>query len=310
MPTQADIQNNNEIFLAGLEAGGGFRKQAVDRVTSWTRLREREDGIQDKILPAEPLQSSQLDVFVNTNLPGKIVGMEPDSPAATLVNYRNFPTQYFITSSKYAVMGERITSPWFQIDVAELSGQLLDVRQIMADNTAKDVEHARDKAFFDAIDRVLVGPNQIQPFSQVVQWRRSDSSVSRNSLTDMKRSMLTTPGRLAPVKCVTNVVTRLDLTKFTRNEAGGDWSQDVFKKGWAESEFMEMDWFFTIKYEIVPNGAFYMFADNKWLGKAYEFAPFTMAVDKKAFMVDYFLHGIYGATLGNPYAVTREDLRV
>ena len=39
-----------------------------------------------------------------------------------------------------------------------------------------------------------------------------------------------------------NNVTIKEIEKFNREEMGGDFSQDVIKNGWAETEFMNMKW--------------------------------------------------------------------
>lgn len=307
MATIAQTRELNEEFLDRIMNGGGQLKVAADAISEYTRYRIRESGIQRALIPPISLQDTDLDRIVDSPLPAKIVDMEPDSPAATSVSFGHFPDQFYMFGRRYLVTAARILSPWFQADIEELRTHVMDVRQIMSDNALKDMQYAEDAAFFSAIDRILVGPDQISTIGGVAQWRTDPGSISRNGLVEMKKIMPSATGRLIPTKVVANYTTMLDVCKLPRNEVGGDWSQELFKNGWVEDELLKMKVYITIKYDLVPNGRFYMFAEPKFLGKFFVFTDTTMSVKREAFLLSYFAWQTIGSTIANPLAIAIQD---
>jgi hypothetical protein len=49
--------------------------------------------------------------------------------------------------------------------------------------------------------------------------------------------------------------------------SGGDMSQDLFRKGWTETNFMHMEWVITIKRQLVPDSTVFLFAEPRFMGK-------------------------------------------
>jgi len=311
VPTKAEILQENDRFLDALMGGGGQVKVANDAINDFTRLRVREGGVQRAILPPITLQDSDLDRQVDSALPAKIVDMEPDSPAAANIGYRRFPDMRYIFAKRYRVLSSRIVSSWFQVDVEELRTHNMDVRQIMSDNSLKDIQTAEDDALFAAWNQILVGPDQVHPISGVKQWRRANGGVSRNTVGEMQKVLLSTPGRLKATQAVINANTAIEFTKLTRNEVGGDWSEDLFKNGWTSEKLPGgIKAVVTIKFDLVPDGAVFLAADPKFLGKFFEYTPPTMYVKREGFLLSYFTYETIGGAIANPYAVGRYDFQV
>lgn len=306
MPTQADNALQNEAFYEALMTPG-MDKVALDAVNDYTRLKMREDGIFRKILPPIQLANTDLDRQYDTSLPAKIVDMEVDSPAAISVPLAQFPTQVYIRGQRYRVLVSRILSPWFAADVDELRTHVMDIRQVLSDNSIKDMLAAEDAALFNATNTILVGANQTQPFSGIMQWQTMPGSISRNTLWDAKKIMPQTDGHLVPSKCVINNVSIMETCKIGRDEMGGDMSQELFKNGWTEARFMDMDWIITIKRWLVPDNTIYLFADPKFMGKFYLLEDTTMFIERRAFFLSYFAYEALGSTIANPYSLVRVD---
>lgn len=306
MPTRADDALLNEAFYeAYLSDDRRLQKQAEDTVNAYTRLKIREDGIVRRVLPPIPIANTDLDRQVDTALPAKVVDMEVNSPAAISVPFANFPTQVYIRGNRYRVLFHRILSPWFQADVEELRTNVMDIRQVLSDNSIKDIAAEEDANFFNAVDTVVGTANAAQAFSGVIQNVSSPASISRNSLWDMWKVMQGTDGSLMPEKAVANPRTMAEICKFGRDEVGGDFSQDLFRNGWSEAKFMNMDWIITIKKNIVPDNTVYLFASEKFMGKFYTMEDTTMFIERRAFFLSYFAYECLGMTLANPYAFVK-----
>lgn len=306
--TRAEDALANEAFYEAYRSGSPqLMKMAEDSTNAYTRLKVREDGIMRRVQEPIPIANTDLDRQVDTTLPAKVVDMEVNSPAAISVGFRTFPTQVWINSTRYRVLFHRILSPWFQADVEELRTNVMDIRQVLSDNSIKDIAAEEDGTFFGGINTMLVGQNQVQPFSGIVQWVGNPSPISRESLWDMWAVMPKTDGHLLPSKAVANAITMAEVCKFGRDEIGGDMSEDLFKNGWTSARFMKMDWYITIKRNIVPDYTVFAFADSQFQGKFYTLEDTTMYIERKAYFINYFSYECIGATWANPYSAVRYD---
>lgn len=308
MPTLADNSVTTEMFYELIQSRDpGLEKVAIDAVNDYTRLMVRDGGAARKVLPPLPLENSDLDRQYDTSLPAKVVDMEVNSPAAVTAPLATMPTQFYIRVQRYRVLMARILSPWFQADVDELATNVIDIRQVMSDNAIKDMLLEEDVALINMTNQILVGPGQTCPFSGVVQWRQTPSSISRNSLIDAEKTMLETDSRLTPALMLLNAITIKEVQKFGFDEMGGDLSQDLFVNGWSEREFRGMKMVITINRQLVPDNSIFYYADPKWLGKFYTRQDTTMFVERRAYLLNYFAYNCLGFTIANPNGVARHD---
>ena len=115
------------------------------------------------------------------------------------------------------------------------------------------------------------------------------------------------PSHLEAHTALINNVTIKEVEKFGRDEMGGDFSQDVVKNGWAETEFMNMRWIITIKRDLVPDDTMFMFADPKFIGKSYLLEDTTMYVRREAYMLEFFSYETCGGSIGHSGGLARAD---
>ena len=181
--TKSDTQLLNETLFEQL-ATPGLEKQAVDAINDFTRERVREDGFWRKLIPMLPIQNSDLDRQYDTDLPVKIVDMEPDSPAALSLPFATLPTNYYIRGRRYRVQFDRILTPRFTKDVDELRTWVMDIRQVMSDNALKDMLAEEDAKFLLAVNTGLISQGAIVPCSGTAQWQRLNGGITRDTIQD------------------------------------------------------------------------------------------------------------------------------
>jgi len=299
----AETKQNNELFLQLLESGQ--HKQAADIATEFTRMRVRESAFVERILPSQKLSNDQLDKQVNTEHPTKIVEREPGSPAATTVPYGAFPREHYFHGDRYAVNFDRIMTPKFIKDVGELRTTEMDIRQILADNAALDMDEELDSKFIDTVDAIIGAENSTQPVTGVVQNQHIAAAISRETIFEMLKLLPRTPTRAETATVLCNNITVKDIAKFGRDEFGGDLSQEVMLNGFAERTFGGARFLVTIKHELVADSVFYVFTAPKYIGKHFVLEDTTMHLEKKAFMLEFFSYRECGLTIGNIASVGR-----
>lgn len=316
MPTQAQIQELNETLFEQLDTPG-MQKQAIDAVNDFTRTKMREDGFYRKILPPLEIQNDQLDRQVDTDKPVKVVDKEADSPAAVSLPFATLPTNFYIRGPRYRVMFDRIVSPRATKDVEELRTWVMDIRQVLSDNMIKDMLAEEDSKFIKAFNAALLGLDVTVPLSGVPQWETIEGGITRETLVDATKIMPRTPSHFEVATVLCNNITIKEILKFGRDEMGGDFSQDIIKNGWAETDFLNCRWIVTIKRcsasnpvdGLIPDDSIFMFGDPKFIGKSYVLEDTTMYIRREAFMLEWFSYQTGGGAFGHTNALARADFK-
>jgi hypothetical protein len=304
--TKTQDQIANETIFEWLSTPG-MQKEALDAVTDYTRDRLREDGFADTILPPVQISNDQLTRQMHTDKPCRIVDKEPDSPAAISVPFGTTPTDVYIRGPRYPVFFDRVMTPRFTKDVDELRTYEMDIRQILSDNSIKDMLAERDSKFISAVNSCLIAPNAILPWSERAQWEIINGGITRETLLDAMKVMPRTRSRLEVNTILCNNITIKEIQKFGRDEMGGDFSQDVLKEGWSSADFLKAKWVITIKHELVPDDTLFFFGDPKFLGKSYNLEDTVMYIERKFFLMEFFAYSSSGATIANTSALARVD---
>ncbi len=308
MPTQSQAQLVNNTIFEQLGTPG-MEKIAVDAVNDFTRVRMREDGVYRRILPPLQISNDELDRQVDTDKPVKVIDKEPDSPAALSIPFATLPTNFYIRGPRYRVMFDRIVSPRFTKDVDELRTWTMDIRQVMSDNAIKDMLAEEDNKFIGAVNTCLLSANAVTPTSGSVQWQTIPGGITRDTMQDAFKVMPSTPMHLETHTLLINNVTIRELLKWGRDEVGGDFSQDLLKNGWSETEFMNARWIITIKRDLVPDSTVFMFADPKFIGKSLLLEDCTLYIKREFYMLEFFAYETLGGSIGNTAGLARVDFQ-
>lgn len=306
MPTQQEIQLLNETLFEQLDTPG-MQKQAIDAVNDFTRTKMREDGFYRRIIPPLTITNDELDRQVDTDKPVKVVDKEPDSPAAVSIPFATLPSNFYIRGPRYRVMFDRIVSPRAVKDVDELRTYVIDIRQVLSDNMIKDMLAEEDSKFITAFNLAVGAKDTVNTLSDTVQYETISGGITRETLVDALKVMPKTPSHFEVETCLVNNITIKELLKFGRDEMGGDFSQDIIKNGWAETNFLNCRWIVTIKRNLVQDNEMYMFASPKFIGKNYELEPTTMYIRREAYMLEYFSYNTQGGSFGHTNGLAKVE---
>lgn len=298
--SMAETKIANEVIFEKLDSRDPYHvKEAIDAVNDFTRTKMRETGFLRLIMPQIQIKNSDLDRTIVSDKPSKVVDKEPDSPAAISVPFATLPLNMYIRGPRYLVMLDRIVTTRFTKDVDELRTWIMDIRQVLSDNSIKDMLAEEDGKFITAVNTALVGPGLPVYQSGTVQYQQLAGGITREGLWDMLKIMPSTPSNLEVHTVLLNHITIKDVCKFGRTEMGGDLAQDIMREGWTLQDFMGRRWIITIKKDIISDNKFYMFADPKFIGKHYGLEPPTMYVRREAYMLEFYAYQTSGATIGH-----------
>lgn len=298
-------QQVNNAFVGMLEQG--MEKQAQDAVNDYIRVRMREDGFHRRIIPPVQITNDELDRQVDTDKPVKVVDKEPNSPGAISVPFATQPINRYIRGPRFRVMFDRILTPRFTKDIDELRTYDMDIRQILSDNSIKDMLAEEDGKFILTCNTLLGSQGATVAETGTVQWQLVGGGVTRESIAQAMKILPSTPNSLMPSTVLVNNITIWDVVKWGRDEVGGDISQEMFERGFAEREIMGVRWIVTIKKDLVPDSTIFMYAEPKFLGKFYILEDTTMYIDRKAYMLEFFAYESLGSSIANIAGVGRAD---
>jgi hypothetical protein len=285
----------------------GLNKEAQEAVTDFVRMRMREEGFARSIIPPVQVTDADLDKQVDTDKPVIICEREPDSPAAISVPFGTLPMTRYIRGTNFRVMFQRIMSPRFLKDVNELRTYDMDIRQVLSDNALKDMQAEEDGKFIGTVDSILGAPGTVVPDTGTVQWQEISGGVTRDTWNDALRILPQTPAHFSASTILMNNVTILEFQKWGRDEAGGDFAEQVAMNGFGETKWFGIRLIVTIKRNLVPDNRIYQFVQPKALGKFFLLEDTTMYVDTKAFMIEFFAYCSLGCSLANPAGVAIAD---
>jgi len=305
--SEAQVRQANEIMIEQLTTPG-MEKRALDAVNDFTRVKIREEGFYRKIMPMTMVSNDQLTRRIDDDKPFVVVDKEPGSPAAMTIPFGQLPRSTYILGPRYGVGFARLVTYRFLKDKDELRTYIMDIRQVISDNAVKDMQAEEDTKFISACNSLMLGPDLPVPYNgNVVQWETISSGISREGWVDALKIMPRGPSNLQARVVLMNQITGMEMMKWGRDEMGGDLSQDIAKNGWAETEFLGRKLYFTIKRELIPDDTMFFFADPSFIGKSFVLEDLTMFLDRKAWMLEFFMYQLIGGGIGHSGGIARAD---
>lgn len=304
--TYAESQEINARFW-DLMHTPGMEKQAADLVTDFTRTTLRERCYFDEIIEPQTVTADDLDRRLDDDAPAIIVDMEPDSPAAVTVGFGFFPNAVTIRAKRWPAYFSRIVSPRQMADESRLRTWIMDIRQVLTDNMVRDMLAEKDSRWQAASDLLLGDIDTASDYTGQIHYKEISGGISREAVPDGFKIMQQLANRLVVTTCLANTTTQIDFLKWGRDEMGGDLSEQIVKNGFGMTEFMNKRWIFTIKRNLVPDGAIRHYASKEFLGKNYTFYEPQMYIERRAFMISFMLYAEYGGGFAHAYGVTGSD---
>lgn len=315
------MRAQNMALINDLDSEGGC-KEAANRITDFTRLKLREDGILRTVLPSVGIGPENIDRAVETDLPQVITDMEPNAPAAVSVAFGTFGAEWQLLGRRYRTLFDRIFSQAFWKDVAELYTYEMDLRQVMSDNSLNEVLAEEDSKLIQVCDLILMDPDQPNPvLGDVPMWKDfSDGNAAGNPVYKVDRDGMAALTEIMPSSnCyletemfLMNHITVKRFLRLRRNDAGGDLSQELMQRGLSvlvgASGIFDKPVVVTIKRHLVKNGEVYMFSAQKFMGKHFSIEDTTMAIKREQFLLSFFAFQLTGFTVANPASIAKGTL--
>lgn len=286
----ASVKFLNQAFLDKID--GGLEKEASAAMTAFVRQKLREDGFTRKIMTPQLLTSSDLDRGLDDQ-PRKIVEKEPDSIAADLPLSGRAELRYFKTD-RYEVTFSKISSRTFQKSKYELATYATDIRQVLQDNSVKDLQFTEDSNFIAGLKTIAAAQH-----GGIVD---ANAGFGIKSLMEMVNELVKVKQKPAKILMPWNLYLKL----YSRPSS-------VVGSITANEHFNGQDMRQAFGFEIIPtnkldlmssNGTIQgdmiaIFAPESYLGQFYSLQEPTVFLKTEQDMIEFTTYESVGVGIGN-----------
>jgi len=294
--SKVSAQFVNSSFIRKLEEGR--TKEAQDQGTAFIRQKMRQAAFCREILPPVVISEDEIDRDVNTDLPQKIIEKEPDS-VATFVTFKGTGDRTWFSGPRYKVIFGKIESQRFVKSKFELMTYQNDIRQILSDNSVKDMADIEDGKFIETASASIYG----KPLQ--------DLSISGNlDAAKITAALKKHVERKVPVgKILITKSLAYDLLLLQATAVGNDVASRHYDNGVEEeTKLFGIPMITTIKTDILPNNQFYVFAPQNYLGNFFLLQDATLFIKQEADIVEFWSYSAPGMGFGNINGITRVTL--
>jgi len=316
MEKVADIKVFNDTFVEMLKQGQ--EKEAAVSTQKFTRNKLRETSFAEKVITPIDIANDELDKAEDPELLVKWNDREPDQAPAVTVPLGVVPDGFQFKGTRYPSYFSRIVSPLFSKDIDKLRTYDYDIRQILLENSTKDIATEIDTKFMDKINSVVGTINTANPLNGLglPQYVSVAGGITRQNVADSFKVIqrLRVPfgptqpdgGETKGVMLMSNI-TAQEFVKFERSEIGGDAAQETWVSGLPTKTLLGVRPIYTIKTDLVPENTVYYFSSEEFFGKYYRLQPLTVFMETKAFFLSFFQYLNISISIGNVKGVCRID---
>lgn len=300
MNVEAPEVLSKKLFNAINDADDGLLKNASEAGTQMIRRRLRENGFSRLILPFRTVSDADLNYLPDTELPVIVEEMEPDSPGAKAIPFNDTADTAFYRGDKFVVYFCKITTREFVKNVDELRTYKNDLRQIITDNSLKDIHTAEDERTINEVDQIVGTAGASDGAADVQQNFEIAGGITRANYKEVLNHL--EDRELNNGLFLMNRHTIKEFLEWPHDEIGGELAQKLLQEGASalnEAKIFGVRHAMTMKRALVPDNVVYQFAEPNYLGRAYVLQDVTMYVKKEKDILRFVAHEKIGMTFAN-----------
>jgi hypothetical protein len=298
-----NVQFLNQSFIDKIDQG--LVKEAGAAMSAFVRQKLRETGFTRKILTPQMITASDLDRGLDDQ-PRVIIEKEPDSVAA-FMSLSGQPTVRYFKGSRYEVPFYKIQSERFVKSKFELATYRTDIRNILQENSVKDLQKQEDVNFF-------AGLRAIQKETRGAEF----VTTTGDRITDRVMNLIQTlvKDHQKPGKILLSHSLYLQMLREPATQLGDAVASKHFETGSMDG-FYGFEIVTTIKGDILSSeegqnlgDLVAIFAPEEYLGQFYSLQEPTVFLEAKADMIEFQTYESIGIGIGNTkgFVIGKVDL--
>ena len=280
-------------FVRKIEEGRS--KEAAAEGTAFIRSKMRQHSFAREILPPVGLSDDEIDRDEFTDLPKKIVEIEPDS-TATFVPFKGTGKRTWFKGPRYSVYFGKVESQTFTKSKFELMTYQNDIRKILSDNAVKDMADEEDKRFYSTLDAIITA-NPAQSLTPGTGFSAASFVAAFQNLVSRK----------IPVgKILMSEELYYEALTLPATSVGDDVASTHYRDGVKREESLwGVPVVTTIKTDIIPANEFWVFGPENYLGNFFLLQDATLFVKQEKDIIEFSCYSAPGIGIGNTASVVK-----
>lgn len=288
----------NSSFVRKLEEGR--TKEASVEGSAFIRAKLRQESFAREVISPVMLADDEIDRDENTDLPKKIVEIEPDS-VATFVPFKGTGRRTWFKGPRYAIYFGKTESQHFTKSKFELMTYQNDIRKILSDNSVKDMADQEDLRFKSTLDDIAA--------AAIAAGASQTTDKNSQGLTggSISAALQALTSRKLPVgKILMSKSTYYDVLKRVATDVGDDVASRHYDQGVEqEDKLFGFPVITTIKNDILPDNEVWVFAPENYLGNFYLLQDATLFIKQEADIIEFWSYAAPGIGIGNTKSVQK-----
>lgn len=293
--TRVDARAVNTAFVSKVERD---KTAAEAESTAFIRVKMRQSAFVREIITPELIDDTQLDKSTDSDLPRKIVEIEPDS-VATYVPFKGTGRRSWFKGSKYSVYFGKTESTRFKKSKFELMTYENDIRKILSDNSVKDMADEEDTRFIDTLNAITAA-NPGQVLAPAGGLTAANFAEAFKNLISRKIPI----GKILMTKELYYDALKLPATSVGDPIAARHYDEGIE----SEDKLWGIPVVTTIKNDILPNNHAYVFGPQNYFGNFFLLQDATLFIEQRADMIEFWSYAAPGIGIGNTAAFTLLEL--
>jgi len=282
-----------------VEKVSGHEKVAMEENgTAFIRSKLREAAFSRNILTPVVLGDNDFDRHTDTDMPRKIVEIEPDS-TATYVNFKGTGPRRWFSGPRYEIRFGKIVSERFMKSKFELMTYQNDIRRILTDNSVKDMADQEDARFYHTCNSI-VDQFPAQSLTPV------GGLNAANFIMGMKNLL----SRKIPVgKVLMCEEMYLNALALPATSVGDQVASKHYNDGLSDEKTLwGVPVVTTIKNDILPANEIWFFGPENFLGNFFLIQDATLYIEQRADQIEFWSYEALGLGIGNCASMVRVRL--
>ncbi len=289
---QLSAQTINEAF---------FKKASKDPIktaeesNAFIRSKMRQASFARELMPPRLLGDDELDKDEHSDLPRKIVQLEPDS-TATFVPFKGTARRTWFKGQKGVIYFSKIESEHQMKSKFELMTYDTDIRQIIADNLVLDMSDQEDERLYETMDAIVsYFPDQVL---------NPAGGLNSNNVVEGFKNLVSRKIPIGKILCTEELY--MDALKLPATSIGDAVAGRHFDEGLKkESSLWGYPVVTTIKNDIVPNNEMWIVGPERYLGKFFLIQDATLYLEQRADILEFWSYSVPGIGILNTRSITK-----
>lgn len=290
---RVSAQKINTNFVQKIESGRV--KEAQDEGSAFIRKKLRQESFLREIMPPQLVTDSEIDRDERTDLPKKIVEIEPDSKA-TFVPFKGTGRRTWFKGPRYAVYFGKVESQHFTKSKFELMTYQNDIRKILSDNSVKDMADQEDERGYETMDAIIsqFPDQQISPAG----------GLTANNVVEGFKNLISRKIPIGKILCTEELY--MDALKLPATSVGDKVAGRHYDDGLdSENSLWGKPVITTIKNDILPSNEMWILGPQNFLGNFFLIQDATLYIEQRADMIEFWSYAAPGIGFANTDALTR-----